>query len=325
MRITKLTIDEKSEPRPFLKCLRGRMWWIGVSLFLLASDSSFPSIAQDIEPKDRLNVGDQLATDTGIGSSDGRYILVVQSDCNVVLYKLGIHDGKVRAPRWNSHTERTGVNCYLEMQGDENLVAYQPPRSPKWSSMTPAGVNRGSPYAVIQNDGKFVVYRNPQQALRGFPDGIDQETMEVRQEGTRLIRTLYSGEQWSGEGDKFNGTFYFLAAPPTPRGYRLVEQHFSLRGDRGCSGGDQVNGAAVIPEAPMVLINNHGWAECKLEHRGEDGVTWQFRMQGHSDSGPYQIIDFGSENNGPRFTFTRKGRQATSIGILTIVYEKISL
>jgi hypothetical protein len=78
---------------------------------------------------------------------------------------------------------------------------------------------------------------------------------------------------WSGQGVKFNDGFYFIAAPPTPNGYRLVSQSFALDGDRRCFGGDQVKATTVTPQTPNVLINYVGQAECKLEHRGEDGVT----------------------------------------------------
>jgi hypothetical protein len=85
-----------------------------------------------------------------IQSPDGRFKVVMQADCNLVLYK-GQH------ALWASGTDRKGSQCTAIMQSDGNLVVYNGNHSPLWATGTNghSGVS-----AVIQNDGNFVLYQN---------------------------------------------------------------------------------------------------------------------------------------------------------------------
>ncbi|MFF9147249.1 tyrosinase family protein [Streptomyces sp. NPDC014861] len=63
---------------------------------------------------DRMCPGDTLRGGDSIGSGDGRYRLVYETDGNLVLYQ----DGE-RTPRWSSGTQRRAPGmCVMQMDGD---------------------------------------------------------------------------------------------------------------------------------------------------------------------------------------------------------------
>ena len=84
----------------------------------------------------------------GWTSGNGRAILRLQEDRNLVLYK----DNKAvfRAPN------AVGRGHSAKMQSDGNFVLYDQHNAPVWASNT-----AGSPgaYLAIQDDGNMVVYR----------------------------------------------------------------------------------------------------------------------------------------------------------------------
>ena len=91
--------------------------------------------------------GQGLATGQQVGSCDGRFALVMQTDGNLVLY-MGT------TPLWHTHTN--GLGGYAAwMQGDGNFVLYRRDATPLFNAAT-AG-NAGARLA-IQNDGNLVVY-----------------------------------------------------------------------------------------------------------------------------------------------------------------------
>ena len=82
-------------------------------------------------------------------SADGRFLFVMQSDGNLVLYRTATH-----YPLWASGTNGRDVN-FVAMQGDGNLVIYNFRGQAVWSSRTD-----GHPgaFLVVQNDGNVVIY-----------------------------------------------------------------------------------------------------------------------------------------------------------------------
>jgi hypothetical protein len=97
---------------------------------------------------DHLNTGDQLQTNQLIRSQDGRFILIMQGDGNLVLYYYNIG-------LWSSNTT-TGVPGFAVNQSDGNFVVYQNGVG-RWSSNTTTGIPG---IVVMQNDGNLVVYQN---------------------------------------------------------------------------------------------------------------------------------------------------------------------
>lgn len=102
-------------------------------------------------PRDGLIAGQRLDSGGRLGSTDGRQVLVMQGDGNLVLY------GPAGAA-WTSGTSVPGAT--LVMQDDGNLVVYAPGGGPVWHTRT--GGNTGA-RLLVQDDGNLVVYR---------PDGL---------------------------------------------------------------------------------------------------------------------------------------------------------
>jgi len=80
-------------------------------------------------------------------SSDGRFRLRMQTDCNLVLYSGS-------TAKWASHTANGSSTCRVRMQTDGNLVVYRGSTA-VWDSNT-----NGYPGAwlTLQNDRNLVIY-----------------------------------------------------------------------------------------------------------------------------------------------------------------------
>lgn len=125
-----------------------------------ATDTVQP--APVIDGTTQLLPGQYLAPGGFLSSDQGRFVLVVQTDGNVVLYERGV-------PLFATGTSVPGD--HLVMQGDGNLVVYAGNR-PLWASSTSgAGAS-----AVLQGDGNFVVYRGPRPL---FATGTNQPNTGV--------------------------------------------------------------------------------------------------------------------------------------------------
>jgi hypothetical protein len=105
-----------------------------------------------------LTPGQALGHDQAVTSCDGRFRLVHQGDGNVVLYQG-------QQALWATGTDRRATETF-EMQGDGNLVLYEPGRKAIWSSRSSG---RPGSYLVVQDDGNAVVYlpnsTDPRDAL----------------------------------------------------------------------------------------------------------------------------------------------------------------
>ena len=97
----------------------------------------------------RLNSGHQLQKGESLRSLDGRFELILQTDGNLVLYRIG------SGPIWDSRTAGAIVNNAV-MQGDGNFVVYGPSGA-IWNSQTE---NNPGAYITLQNDGNLVIYRD---------------------------------------------------------------------------------------------------------------------------------------------------------------------
>jgi hypothetical protein len=96
-----------------------------------------------------LNAGEQLAQGQLLRSPDGRFILAMQGDGNLVLYYYNV-------ALWASNTCCNSAINRAVMQGDGNFVVYDTGNTPHWSSKTSA--YPGS-FVALQNDGNLVVYQ----------------------------------------------------------------------------------------------------------------------------------------------------------------------
>ena len=112
------------------------LWATGTNDF-----AAKPTACGAITPAHGLSAGESVS------SCDGRFMLVMQGDENLVLYENG-------SALWQSDTVGSGARS-LEMQTDGNLVLYAAHHQAVWSSRTNG--NAGATLA-LQNDGNLVIY-----------------------------------------------------------------------------------------------------------------------------------------------------------------------
>src|ERR1700759_2237417 len=87
-----------------------------------ALDAAFPAAAVS------LGAGEQLGPGEQVSSPNGQYVLIMQTDGNVVERAPG------NRPVWSSATSES--NSILRMQSDGNLVVIAPGNRPVWSTNT---------------------------------------------------------------------------------------------------------------------------------------------------------------------------------------------
>ena len=95
-----------------------------------------------------LTAGATLASERGLTSENGNFVLAMQGDGNAVVYD---YTGRAL---WNSGTFVAGSS--LVVQGDGNVVVYSPDGRPVWSTGT---FGRPGAGLVMQDDANLVVYR----------------------------------------------------------------------------------------------------------------------------------------------------------------------
>jgi hypothetical protein len=103
-------------------------------------------------PASTLTAGKSLGAGQQLISPNGRYMLAMQYDGNLVLYNVntGVNTGVL----WSSGTGGH-PGAYVTMQVDGNFVVYRSSGQPLWASNT-VGTNANS--ATLQDDGNFVLY-----------------------------------------------------------------------------------------------------------------------------------------------------------------------
>ncbi|MBV9594598.1 MAG: SpoIID/LytB domain-containing protein [Actinobacteria bacterium] len=100
-------------------------------------------------PASALGVGQNLSAGQNLVSSNGRFVLVMQGDGNLVEYDAGSGSAL-----WNTGTNGSNGRT-LVMQGDGNLVIYRPDGSPVWASGT---AGKPASTLTLQDDGNLVLY-----------------------------------------------------------------------------------------------------------------------------------------------------------------------
>jgi hypothetical protein len=133
---------------------------------LAARIESVSAVTSAAIPPGQLSPGQEITSGTQIASPDGRFVLQMQSDGNLVL----------RAPG-NRPLGDTGTaghdGTIAVMQADGNFVLRAPGNIPIWASGTD-----GHPGTVlqVQDDGGVVLYAPGHQALRViFPAVLDPQ------------------------------------------------------------------------------------------------------------------------------------------------------
>jgi hypothetical protein len=95
----------------------------------------------------------------GLSLTAGQFVqtqtrkLEMQADCNLVLYNVA--NAQVGGVLWHSGTFGAGTGCYVDFQGDGNLVVYDGGGQPLWASGT-SGTSGAELW--LQSDGNLVIY-----------------------------------------------------------------------------------------------------------------------------------------------------------------------
>lgn len=106
---------------------------------------------------DRLNANDEIVLGDELTSADGRSVLAMQGDGNLVLYMQ--HADGTRTARWATGSTFGLAVSQCVMQGDGNFVIYGYPTSRAlWATGT-----WGHPgaFLIVQDDGNVVIYDGP--------------------------------------------------------------------------------------------------------------------------------------------------------------------
>ena len=131
---------------------------------LAARTQSFLLLNSTGPPPGQLSPGQQITSGTQIASPDGKFVLQMQSDGNLVLRAPG------NIPLGDTHTAGHDGTIAV-MQTDGNFVLRAPGNIPVWASGTD-----GHPGTVlqVQDDGGVVLYAPGHQVLRVlFPAVLD--------------------------------------------------------------------------------------------------------------------------------------------------------
>ena len=143
--------------------------------------------------KQRLYVGDKLT------SLNGRYVLVVQRDGNVVIYDT---DDSNKKAIWSTKTGgRTPAEYWLCTQSDQNIVLYkdgQPsPQNAMWSSKS-SKTNVKNIVLSLQNDGNLVGFGDGKQfwaSQTSEMQRMEKKLQAQKSEMDRLEKQLQAQKQ----------------------------------------------------------------------------------------------------------------------------------
>ena len=116
---------------------------------LAGSAAGLAAPAQASQPPSVLTAGQTLSAGGELVSPNGAYVLLMQTDGNLVEYGPA-------GPMWSSNTPGSGASNRLVMQTDGNLVMYTASGGVPFAT---GEVGSGSnDYLAVQNDGNVVQY-----------------------------------------------------------------------------------------------------------------------------------------------------------------------
>ena len=121
-----------------------------------AADTPFetPFATRGTSLQSYLEMNERPATGQELGSPNGRFILSLYIDGNLVLY-----DSENKAPIWSSNTVGTRAE-FLSMQEDGNLVLYAENGDALWASGTASDQSDRFYRFQINDDGNMVILRD---------------------------------------------------------------------------------------------------------------------------------------------------------------------
>ncbi|KAI0488597.1 hypothetical protein KFK09_028436 [Dendrobium nobile] len=121
--------------------------WTMIFILSIALFSTQVYADNHLLPDERLNPSNFLKQD--------RYMLIMQEDCNLILYNLN-------KPEWATNTANRGSRCFVTLQSDGNFVMYDEHEERNeaiWASNTDG--QNGNYVIILQKDGNLVLYSKP--------------------------------------------------------------------------------------------------------------------------------------------------------------------
>jgi hypothetical protein len=160
----------------------------------------------------RINPGDFLDSGQQLVSQNGRYVLQMQTDGNVVVRMTG------NIPIWATGTDGN-PGAILKMQNDGNLVVIAPGNHPVWASKTNG---HQSCVLFMQDDGNAVVVaqgNNPVFASNSATPDSFWEEVKIEMSAAAHARAMARPEAASmtapAAGAVVGGEVIVCTSPPT--------------------------------------------------------------------------------------------------------------
>lgn len=238
---------------------------------LFSSDTTF----------DRLYAGESLRPGEHLFSQNRQFILAMQLDGNLVLYRNG-------HPRWATGT--AGAISQAVLQDDGNFVLYAPD-GPVWATGT---VGNAGSVLVVQNDGNVVLYGGDGRATFSSDTTFDR---------------LYPGESLAPGGFLFSEDRHFLLVLERD-GNLVLYKHGQPRWSTD-TGGKSTRMAIMQTDGNFVLYDESG-AIWETGTSGAGGALLLLQNDGNlvvygSDSAPRWASDTGTHR-----VFVPRFRPSTS-------------
>jgi hypothetical protein len=130
----------------------------------------------EVKHGDTLAAGGRLNRNQSLTSRNGKFIAILQSDGNFVLY----HGTRAL---WASSTNNTGAS-FVTVQSDGNLVVYDDASKPHWHAGTNGRNTTGEVRLVIQDDGNLVLYSGSTATWASNTVQVEQKRDTLQQSGT---------------------------------------------------------------------------------------------------------------------------------------------
>lgn len=111
---------------------------------------------------DRLGVDNKLVADQMLTTSrcNTQLYLLMQSDCNLVLYHRNYGRNAGHVVVWESGTNTGDNNCYLKIQRDGNMIIFSGSHAVVWETGTATNDDASGSNLVLQSDRNLVLYNS---------------------------------------------------------------------------------------------------------------------------------------------------------------------
>jgi hypothetical protein len=217
---------------------------------------------------DTLNASQALHKNEYMMTPDGNFVLLHQTDGNVVLY------GPRFQPIWSTGTSGNSNSSHLVMQPDGHLVLYNTSGQPMWyNNMSGSGGNRLS----LQADGNLVEYNTSGQAVWHVNTGRAMPTFSPIGQDHIGIGTSWS--LWPGQYIRSTNGTRFVVLQNDGNLVLYGPGHHILW--HSATGGMGVNQLLLQPDGNLVLYKSNGQAAWHTHGSGNSASHFTVQNDGN--------------------------------------------